>query len=229
MSETHAEDEVAPVTQRGDGMPGRAIGLPGPTALRSGPGSHQAAGPPPRKAPLAKVAAYVVTLGLLVGVSLYLRSSHRQAATATPGTSPAAGAAGAQSAAIQPVADNAWTKQACKGQVPSGGFHLLAAFESTAGTVALWEDGLAQGSALSPLHALETGTAVAVCYIDGPWQVPAEAQQLYQSMGVSADRAIVVLVKGSSQPVGVPVIAPHQSLELVRPFVPAGVTATATP
>jgi hypothetical protein len=199
------------------------VSLPRPTAReprRSGTGASP---PGPARSPLRFV-VYVAVFVCLVGLSLLLKASAGSGGSSgssnrlSPGQPGVSGQApGPAEPAPSPIVDSAWAGQACtQGDVLPKGFRLAAAFQTTAGTAALWEDGLAQGTVHSPLHDQPPGATVAVCYIDGPWQPPPEVRDVYARQGVVADRGIVLVVQNQAVPVQGP-IAPHESLPIQRP------------
>jgi hypothetical protein len=202
-----------------------SVGGHGPTMPASEPASRAR----PRRSPW-RIFVYVFVLACLVFLSLLLRSGGKSvttkspppAATSTqavnpvlPGIAPSAPPTGG------PIIDSDFAKASCtRADVLQGGFTLIAAFETTAGTAAAWEDALAQGAQTSPLHEIAPDMKVAVCYIDGPWQPPQNVADLYHSMGVVADRAVIVVPETGAVPPPAP-IAPHDSLPILRPASPA--------
>jgi hypothetical protein len=175
----------------------------------------------PQKSPW-RIFVYVFVFACLVALSLVLRSSNGSVRTTNrapgdairpslPGiTAPAAGG---------PIIDSDFAKSSCsRADVLQSGFTLIAAFQTTAGTAAAWEDALSQGSMTSPLHELVPAVAVAVCYLDGPWQPPQNVAELYRQQGVVPDRGIRFVPEISAVVDGP--IAPHDSLPILRPASP---------
>ena len=183
--------------------------------------------PPPapqRRSPW-RIFVYAFVFACLVALSLVLRSSNQSARTGATGSSSDGvhpslpGITSSVPAAGGPLIDSDFAKSSCsRPDVQQSGFTLIAAFESTAGTAAVWEDALSQGSVTSPLHELPPAMKVAVCYLDGPWQPPQNVADLYRQEGVVADRGIR-FVPHSGAVVDGP-IAPHASLPILRPAPP---------
>ena len=181
---------------------------------------------PPRRSPW-RIFVYAFVFACLVALSLVLRSSNQSARTtglpagssssvfhpSLPGITTSVPAAGG------PIIDSDFAKASCsRPDVQQSGFTLIAAFETTAGTAAAWEDALSQGSVTSPLHELPPGMKVAVCYLDGPWQAPQNVADLYRQQGVVADRGIRFVPEAGAVVDGP--IAPHDSLPILRPASP---------
>lgn len=218
----------------GAGGPDRGVGswFPEPTALQPQQGAGGRPGGPggPRRTSGTKLLTYALLFVALVGVSLYLRSGHGQS-VATTGSSPSP-----TDEIIVPHLDASWLSPVCTHAEPGKGFALQAGYTSTAGVVAAWEDALSEGQVTSSASTLAIGTPVGVCYIDGPWKVPAEVAQQYAQHGLTPDRGVVVVLQdqpaGQAQ-VGQPFIVSHKQLDLVRPYVapqgPASPTATSSP
>jgi hypothetical protein len=150
---------------------------PSVSGRRVAPGPSPAT---PRKSPW-RIFVYVFVFVCLVALSLVLRSSNRSVKTKAqaPGSSSDVlspslpGIAASAPAAGGPIIDNDFARTSCnRPDVLQSGFKLVAAFQTTAGTAAAWEDALSQGSVTSPLHELAPDVKVAVCYLDGPWQPP---------------------------------------------------------
>jgi hypothetical protein len=169
----------------------------------------------------------VFVFACLVALSLVLRSSSRQVKTgiAAPGSSSAAlrpslpGIAASAPAAGGPIIDSDFARASCnRPDVLQSGFKLIAAFETTAGTAAVWEDALSQGSLTSPLHEVAPDVKVAVCYLDGPWQPPQNVADVYRQQGVVPDRGIRFVPETGPMIDGP--IAPHDSLPILRPAAP---------
>ena len=172
-----------------------------------------------------RIFVYAFVFACLVALSLAIRSSNQSAAPSATGSSGDAvhpslpGITSSAPAAGGPIIDSDFAKSSCsRSDVQQSGFTLIAAFETTAGTAAVWEDALSQGSLTSPLHELPAGMKVAVCYLDGPWQPPQNVADLYRQEGVVADRGIR-FVPESGAVVDGP-IAPHTSLPILRPASP---------
>ncbi|HEY2668486.1 MAG TPA: hypothetical protein VGK51_16770 [Actinomycetota bacterium] len=168
---------------------------------------------------------YAFVFACLVALSLVLRSSNQPAKTTTSGSSSDAvhpslpGITSSAPAAGGPIVDSDFAKASCgRPDVQQSGFTLIAAFETTAGTAAAWEDALSQGSVTSPLHELPPGMKVAVCYLDGPWQAPQNVADLYRQEGVVPDRGIRFVPQAGAVVDGP--IAPHTSLPILRPAAP---------
>jgi hypothetical protein len=174
-----------------------------------------------------RIFVYAFVFACLVALSLVLRSSNQSARTTNqaagsssdavhpslPGITSSAPAAGG------PIIDSDFAKSSCtRPDVQQSGFTLVAAFETTAGTAAVWEDALSQGSVTSPLHELQPGMKVAVCYLDGPWQAPQNVADLYRQEGVVPDRGIRFVPQTGAVVDGP--IAPHTSLPILRPAAP---------
>jgi len=181
---------------------------------------------PPRRSPW-RIFVYAFVFACLVALSLVLRSSTQSARTTdqAPGSSSDAihpslpGITSSAPAAGGPIIDSDFVKASCsRPDVQQSGFTLIAAFETTAGTAAAWEDALSQGSVTSPLHELPPGMKVAVCYLDGPWQPPQNVADLYRRQGVVADRGIRFVPETGAVVDGP--IAPHASLPILRPASP---------
>ena len=180
----------------------------------------------PPKSPW-RLFVYAFVFACLVALSLVLRSSNQSARTtglpagssssvfhpSLPGITTSVPAAGG------PIIDSDFAKASCsRPDVQQSGFTLIAAFETTAGTAAAWEDALSHGSVTSPLHELPPGMKVAVCYLDGPWQAPQNVADLYRQQGVVADRGIRFVPETGAVVDGP--IAPHDSLPILRPASP---------
>ena len=200
----------------------------GPHPVRpSVSGRRMAPGPPaatPRKSPW-RIFVYVFVFACLVALSLVLRSTNGSGKTTDlpPGSSNGQpslpGITSSAPAAGGPIIDSDFAKASCsRPEVQQSGFTLIAAFETTAGTAAAWEDALSQGSVTSPLHELPPGMKVAVCYLDGPWQPPQNVADLYRQQGVVADRGIRFVPETGAVVDGP--IAPHASLPILRPASP---------
>ena len=200
---------------------------PGPDSVRpsvSGPTTEsRPPAPPPRRSPW-RIFVYAFVFACLVALSLVLRSSNQSARTTdqAPGSSSGGihpslpGITSSAPAAGGPIIDSDFAKASCtRPDVQQSGFTLIAAFETTAGTAAAWEDALSQGSVTSPLHEQPPGMKVAVCYLDGPWQPPQNVADLYQRQGVVADRGIRFVPETGAVVDGP--IAPHTSLPILRP------------
>ena len=179
---------------------------------------------PPGRSPW-RIFVYAFVFVCLVALSLVLRSSNQSGKTtdvpagspnvqpSLPGITTSAPAAGG------PIIDSDFAKSSCtRPDVQQSGFTLIAAFETTAGTAAAWEDALSQGSVTSPLHELPPGMKVAVCYLDGPWQPPQNVADLYRQEGVVAGRGIRFVPQTGAVVDGP--IAPHASLPILRPASP---------
>ena len=172
-----------------------------------------------------RIFVYAFVFACLVALSLVLRSSNQSARSTATGSSSDAvhpslpGITSSVPAAGGPIIDSDFAKSSCsRPDVQQSGFTLIAAFETTAGTAAVWEDALSQGSVTSPLHELPTGMKVAVCYLDGPWQPPQNVADLYRQEGVVADRGIRFVPQTGAVVDGP--IAPHTSLPILRPAAP---------
>jgi len=170
-----------------------------------------------------------VSFGMIyaaVALSLVLRSSNRSATTTSPPSqsstdaSPSLpGITSSAPAAGGPIIDSDFARTSCgRPDVQESGFTLIAAFETTAGTAAAWEDALSQGSVTSPLHELASDQKVAVCYLDGPWQPPQNVADVYRQQGVVPDRGIRFVPETGPMIDGP--IAPHDSLPILRPAAP---------
>ncbi|MGH2719624.1 MAG: hypothetical protein ACRDJU_13760 [Actinomycetota bacterium] len=206
--------------------------FPEPTALQppAGADGHGTPGVPggPRRTSATKILTYAFLFVVVVGVSLYLRSSHdhknANSGSTSATASPTTGNAG-------PYLEASWLGQACVDVEPGTGYIVQAAYTSTAGVVSSWEQGLSGGQVTSSAASLAPDTQVGVCYIDGPWKVPATVAQEYAQNGLSPDRGVVVVLqdqpKGQEQ-VGEPFIVSHKQLNPEKPFVAPPVTSTAT-
>lgn len=226
MSDFDGDDASAGAHQSGGSA---GSWFPEPTALQPLPGSGDGPGGPERRRRTSgtKILTYALLFVCLVGVSLYLRSSHDPKSTkvgTSGGSSPTTGV-------VQPHLDAQWLGSACVSAEPGGkGFIVSAGYTSTAGVVTAWEDSLSGGQVTSSAATLAPDASVGVCYIDGPWKVPPEVQQQYASAGLSPDRGVVIVLEDEPQgqtEVGQPFIVSHKQLDLVRPYV-TQVTATAT-
>ena len=191
----------------------------------SGRAAESRPAPAPQRRSPWRIFVYAFVFACLVALSLVLRSSNQSAgssATGSPSDSVHPSLPGITSsapAAGGPIIDSDFAKSSCsRPDVQQGGFTLIAAFETTAGTAAVWEDALSQGSLTSPLHELPTDMKVAVCYLDGPWEPPQNVADLYRQEGVVPDRGIR-FVPQSGAVVDGP-IAPHASLPILRPASP---------
>lgn len=185
----------------------------GPSVV-GGPGAHHDGGGPPPRSP-ARFVGYVLIFVILVGVSLFLRASHnKHNATATGGGSGPAPASSASGLALQ---DTAWSGQACRTNSPKGDYTLRAAYDSTEGTVNAWVAGLSAGEVTQTMTGGDANVEVAVCYIDGPWQLPPDAQSQLQNPGML--RALVLVPKNGTAVNGP--IGPAASFPLARPVPPA--------
>ncbi|HYR63430.1 MAG TPA: J domain-containing protein [Actinomycetota bacterium] len=180
----------------------------------------------PPRSPLRMVVYGVIFVCLVALSWLYtqvIRPSPTKAVTpaATGGViHPASPAATPSAPPAGPIIESDFAKQSCsRGDVLPAAFSLRAAFETTAGTAAAWEDALAQGQSTSPLHELAPGMKVAVCYIDGPWQAPQNVVDFYNQLGAVVDRAITI-VPETGAPDTAP-YGPHESLPILRPASPA--------
>jgi hypothetical protein len=168
---------------------------------------------------------YVFVFACLVALSLVLRSSNKPDKTTTRSPGSQGGAIhlpGITSAPVAgaPIIDSDFAKSSCnRPDVLQSGFTLIAAFQTTAGTAAAWEDALSQGSLTSPLHELAHDVKLAVCYLDGPWQPPQNVAELYRQQGVVPDRGIRFVPE--TGPVVEGPIAPHDSLPILKPASPA--------
>jgi hypothetical protein len=180
----------------------------------------------PQKSPW-RIFIYVFVFACLVALSLVLRSSNRSVRTRTlaPGSSSGVlspslpGIAASAPAAGGPIIDNDFARTSCnRPDVLQSGFKLVAAFQTTAGTAAAWEDALSQGSLTSPLHEVAPDVKVAVCYLDGPWQPPQNVADLYRQQGVVPDRGIRFVPETGAVVDGP--IAPHDSLPILKPASP---------
>ena len=203
----------------------------GPHPVRpSVSGRRMASGPPPAAPPKSpwRIFVYVFVFACLVALSLVLRSSNRTARprAVAPGTSSAVlkpslpGIAASTPAAGGPIIDSDFARTSCnRPDVLQSGFKLVAAFQTTAGTAAAWEDALSQGSLTSPLHEVAPDMKVAVCYLEGPWQPPQNVADLYRQQGVVPDRGIRFVPE--TGPVVEGPIAPHDSLPILKPASPA--------
>ena len=196
---------------------------PSVSGRRVAPGPSPAT---PQKSPW-RIFVYVFVFACLVALSLVLRSSNRsvRTKTAAPGSSSDVlrpslpGIAASAPAAGGPIIDNDFARTSCnRPDVLQSGFKLIAAFETTAGTAAVWEDALSQGSLTSPLHELAPEVKVAVCYLDGPWQPPQNVADVYRQQGVVPDRGIRFVPETGAVVDGP--IAPHDSLPILRPASP---------
>lgn len=214
----------------GDG-PDRGGGswFPEPTARQPQQGAGDGPGGP-RRSSGTRLLTYALLFVALVAVSLYLRSGHKQSG-ATAGSSPSP-----SDEIIAPHLDASWLGPVCTRAEPGKGFTVQAGYTSTAGVVAAWEGALSEGQVTSSASTLPIGMPVGVCYIDGPWKVPAEVGQQYAQHGLTPDRGVVVVLQdqpaGQAQ-VGQPFIVSHKQLDLVRPYIapqgPASPTATSSP
>ncbi|HEU5002527.1 MAG TPA: hypothetical protein VFW71_07100 [Actinomycetota bacterium] len=176
-----------------------------------GPGAHHThpdGGPPPRSP--ARFVGYILIFVILVAVSLYLRAAHNKSGTAAQGGSPSTPATAASGLAI---VDTEWAGQACRTTTPSGGYMLRAAYDSTQGTVNSWIAGLSSGAVTQTMTGGSPNLETAVCYIDGPWQLPPSAQGAVPTDTLL--RAIVLVPKGGTAVSGP--IGPAASLTLARP------------
>jgi len=210
-TETSLDKDLGPHPVR-PSVSGRRI-APGPSAAT------------PRKSPW-RIFVYVFVFACLVALSLVLRSTNRSVKTKAPGSSSAVlspslpGIAASPPAAGGPIIDSDFAKASCsRPDVQLSGFTLIAAFQTTAGTAAAWEDALSQGSVTSPLHELTPDVKVAVCYLDGPWQPPQNVADLYRQQGVVPDRGIRFVPETGAVVDGP--IAPHDSLPILKPASPA--------
>jgi hypothetical protein len=175
-----------------------------------------------------RIFVYVFVFACLVGLSLVLRSSNGSVKTKAqaPGSSSDVlspslpGIVASTPAAGGPIIDSDFAKTSCnRPDVLQSGFKLVAAFQTTAGTAAAWEDALSQGSLTSPLHELAPDVKVAVCYLEGPWQPPQNVADLYRQQGVVPDRGIRFVPETGAVVDGP--IAPHDSLPILKPASPA--------
>jgi hypothetical protein len=187
---------------------------------------HGPAPATPQKSPW-RIFVYVFVFACLVALSLVLRSSNRsvKAGTVAPGSSSGVlkpslpGIAASPPAAGGPIIDSDFARTSCnRPDVLQSGFKLVAAFETTAGTAAAWEDALSQGSLTSPLHEVAPDVKVAVCYLEGPWQPPQNVADLYRQQGVVPDRGIRFVPETGAVIDGP--IAPHDSLPILKPASP---------
>lgn len=194
-------------------------------AVVGGPGAHHdGSGPPPRSP--ARFLGYVLIFVILVAVSLYLRAQHNKNNAASGG---ATGPPATQASGLA-VVDTAWVGQACKNNTPSGGYTLRAGYDSTEGTVNAWISELSSGAVTETMTEGSPNLETAVCYIDGPWQLPQSAQSTVPTDTLL--RAIVLVPKGGTAVSGP--IGPATSLALARPVPPTAVPSpppavTATP
>jgi len=169
-----------------------------------------------------RILTYVIVFAGLVGLSIWYRSTlgSRSSPSATAPSTPAIHqpSTGSGRSAPPPIVDSEWAQKACTQELvmPKGDFRLVAAFQSTAGPTAAWEEALAQGALTSPLRDVAPDATVAVCYIDGPWEPPPQVQETFKQLGVVADRGIVLFVQSGGQVFPGP-IAPHESLPIERP------------
>lgn len=186
--------------------------------------SRRGAPPPKRANAVAKALVFVALFGGLVALSFYLRSSNRLGSNAAagppakavivqpslPGVTPTPAASGG------PPIDSPLAGQLCRGpNVLKAGFTLDAAFMTNAQTAAAWEDNLSSGSLHSELHSLDPSIAVAVCYLDGPWEAPPNVATYYAQMGETPNRGIM-FVPQTGAPIPGP-IAPTSSLPILKP------------
>lgn len=109
-----------------------------------------------------------VVAGLLLSGCAAVRSGG-------PASSAAGSPNGSPSATVQPIIDSQWAQQQCDaiGVLDVPGFQLQAAFDTTAGVVAAWEEAPhfgGSGMARSPLRDFPPATRVATCWFTGPWQ-----------------------------------------------------------
>src|SRR5713101_1485170 len=112
-------------------------------------------GPPaprPRRSPW-RIFVYAFVFACLVALSLVLRSTNGSGKTTdlppeSPNVQPSLpGITSSAPAAGGPIIDSDFAKASCsRPDVQQSGFTLIAAFETTAGTAAAWEDALSQGS-----------------------------------------------------------------------------------
>ena len=177
---------------------------------------------------MAKAFVFVVLFGGLVALSLYLRASNKSGSNVAagppgravivqpslPGVTPTPAASGG------PPIDSVLAGQLCRGpDVLKAGFTLDAAFMTNAQTAATWEDNLSSGSLHSELHNVDPSTAVAVCYLDGPWSAPKNVSDFYAQMGETPNRGILFVTQPGTQPGKVieGPIAPSSSLPLLKP------------
>jgi hypothetical protein len=206
---------------------------PPPTALQP-PGRHRIPGrtidPAAPDRSSSRLVLYAVIFVCLAAVSLYIRGSRSHSPTVSAGSPTAAANPFGPSPGSIP-SDNAIVLRACRSATPAGGYRLDAAFQDTELVVSSWFESLSDGQQPSPVANLPATTEIAVCYIDGAWSVPPTVQQAFAAQGLTADRAIVFVPAGGQPLNGI--IAPHQELPIVRPFLatpvpspPAGAGST---
>ena len=193
----------------------------------SGHAAQSRPAPAPQGRSPWRIFVYVFVFACLVALSLVLRSSNRSVRTRTvaPGSSSAVlrpslpGIAASTPAAGGPIIDSDFARTSCnRPDVLQSGFKLVAAFDTTAGIAAAWEDALSQGSLTSPMHEVAPDVKVAVCYLDGPWQPPQNVADLYRQQGVVPDRGIRFVPETGAVVDGP--IAPHDSLPILKPASP---------
>lgn len=117
----------------------------------------------------------------------------------------------AEAATSIPVHDSDVGLQRCNG-IAHSPYSLVAAYDSTASTVAVWTENLAGGSARgvrSPWRSYSPSMVVTVCYIDGPWAAPVPPHLPPYDRGILMVGANGVVEQG---PVGY-----QQTMPLTRP------------
>jgi hypothetical protein len=177
--------------------------------------------PPPRGSSARKLLTYGVLFLCLVIVSLVLRANEN-----TSSVNVGAIASGSPQVGGELI-DSGWVGPACRKQLTTG-FTLRAAYEAQAGVVAGWEYAFSQDSLTPTVAELPAAQPVAVCYIDGPWTIPPQAEQALESQGLSPDRGVVILTQ-QGQREGDPMIGSHRQLALARPATTGTLVAPASP
>jgi hypothetical protein len=203
MNETHTGPEA------GDRRGGAGL---------AGSGTEPPAGPSSAR----KVITYGLLFLCLVIVSLIFRAKESGL-----NVNVGAAASGSPQVANDALIDPGWVGPACRKQLTPS-FTLRAAYEAQASVVAGWEYAFSQDSVTPTVAELPAAQPVAVCYIDGPWPVPAKVQQALASQGLSPDRGVVILTQ-QGQREGDPMIGSHRQLALARPATTGTLVAPAAP